>query len=178
MLVFQQWLMCYTCLYHYMLILCCFVRYPPTTVSPHTVLSWQALYQVIAPLFWDTLSLMRKTLYKHPAYLCLYCSFSDLSLIRYCSLWDIAIRRKLVIFQASSSLDRFIWRKPGNILSHGGCRVWRDTCYSKIVVIYSQIKTLNGPMFCDSARSSISLSFREMKLIRKGQRASQPSSTV
>lgn len=113
---FQQWLMCCTCLYHYVPILCCFVRYPPTKVSPHAVLSWQALYQVIAPLFWDTLSLMRKTLYKHPAYLCLFCSFSDLSLIRYCSLWDIAIRRKLVIFQASSWLDISIWRNPGNIV--------------------------------------------------------------
>ncbi len=40
-------------------------------------------------------------------------------------------------------------------------------------MIYSQIKALNGPLFCDSARSSISVSFREMKLIRKGHRASQ-----
>lgn len=58
---------------------------------------------------WDTLSLMRKTLYKHPAYLCLYCSFSDLSLIRRCSLWDITLHRKLAIFQASSSLDSFLF---------------------------------------------------------------------
>lgn len=46
-------------------------------------------------------------------------------------------------------------------------------CYSRILVIYSQIKALNGPLVCESARSSISQSFREMELIRKGQRVSQ-----
>lgn len=62
-------------LHHYMLLLCCFLRNPTTTVSPQTVLSQQVSYQVIAPLFFSfALSLMRKTLYKHPAYLCLYCS--------------------------------------------------------------------------------------------------------
>lgn len=40
-------------------------------------------------------------------------------------------------------------------------------------MIYSQIKALNGPLFCDCTRSSISVLFGEMKLIRKGQRTSQ-----
>lgn len=39
----------------------------------------------------------------------------------------------------------------------------------RILAIYSQV---NAPLFCDSSRSSISASFRGMKLIRKGQRAS------
>lgn len=32
-------------------------------------------------------------------------------------------------------------------------------------------KALKCPLFCDSARSSISASFRDIELIRKGQRA-------
>lgn len=125
---------------------------------------------------------MRKTIYKHPAYLCPHCFFSDLSLIRRCSLWEITIHRKLVIFQASSSLDGFFFEEEEEeenqeiFLNQGGWFLSKPLHPFKrkgISVIYSQIKALNGPLFCDSARSSIPLSFREMKLIRKGQRASQ-----
>lgn len=40
-------------------------------------------------------------------------------------------------------------------------------------MIYSQIKAQNGPLFHDGAKRSISVSFRDMKLIRKGQRVSE-----
>lgn len=93
----------WTCLHPHTLFLCCFARYPATKASSHCVLSRLGFISGYCPTFFffffgDTLSLMRKTLYKHPPYLFLYRSFSDLSLIRCCFLQDITLRRKLVIF--------------------------------------------------------------------------------
>lgn len=122
----------------------------------------------ISGYFGDTLSLVRKTLYKHPAYLSLYSSFRLISHQPLLLVGYHIIHRKLVIFPAS--------------LFRAGLRDNVCDSFSKplhpfkrkeILVIYSQIKALNGPLICASAGSSISPSFREMNLIRKGQSASQ-----
>lgn len=123
----------------------------------------------ISGYFGDTLSLVRKTLYTHPAYLRLFSSFSLISHQPLLLAGYRIIHRKLVIFPASLF--------PVS-LGDGVCDSFLNPYTppfkgDEISVIYSQIKALNGPLFCASAGSSIWPSFRGMKLIRKGQRASR-----
>lgn len=114
--------------------------------------------------FGDTLSLVRKTLYKHPAYLRLYGSFSLISHQPPLLAGYHIIHRKLVISPAS--LFGF---GPRDNVCDSLCKPLQPFKRNEIWVIYSQIKALNGRLICGSAGSSISPSFREMNLIRKGQ---------
>lgn len=178
--VSQQWLMLLyvsSPLHHRFCVV--FARYSKNSSEPTHCFDLAGFLSGYCPtfLFVEIFYLpWEKALYKHPAYLCLYYSFSDLSLIRPCSPWDVTMHRKLVISQAFSSLDSFL-----EIFKSWQSARWHLFFFStplnpfkrRISVICSQIKAPNGPLFCDSARISISLSFREMKLIREGQRASR-----
>lgn len=128
---------------------------------------------------------MRKTLYKHPAYLGLYCSLVSYLLSGPAPHGISQYTGSFAICQASSSLGSFFeenQRTRKYLESKWLQSVRRHVLFfpkplhllnrKRILVIYSQIKALNGPLFFDIA-SSISVSFREMELIRKGQRASQ-----
>ena len=181
--VLQQWAMCCTCLHSYTPFLCSFLMKSNNSGEPTHCFVLAGLISGFCPtFFWDTLSLLRKTLYKHPAYLFLYCSLVTYLLSGPAPRGDSTIHRKLVILQASSSLDGVFEENQRNqdiFLNQRDC-----LCCSFPIplhpleekkgsrVIYGQIKALNGPLFCDSAGSSLSVSFREMKL-RKGQRASR-----
>jgi len=68
-------------------------------------------------------------------------------------------------------------REPANIIFEAAHVIFLETFIpleeKKHLCDFCRIKALIGLLFCDSAMGSISISFREMKLIRKGQRDSQ-----
>lgn len=171
--------MCCKSLRYYMWFLCVFF---PKESNNSDCFVLTGLISGYCPSFWDTLSLMRKSLYKHLAYLCLYGFVVSYLLSVPGSSWAITIQGKLAVCQACTSQDslfeekqrsrKYLWIKvaaewevarvvPLHLLKKEG-----------ILVKYSQIKASNDPLFCYSAKSSISVSFIEMELVKKGQRFS------
>lgn len=104
--VLKQRLVCCTSLLSYMLLLCCILRNPQQQWTRRLLCIWKTPITLLPHFFWDTLSLMRTTLYKHPASLCLPL-LGVLSLIRPCSSWDITMHRKFAVCQSTSWLDSF-----------------------------------------------------------------------
>lgn len=100
--------MCCTTLHHYML----FFFYLTTTVSLHTALSRQALYQLIVPLYFEILYLpWERPFINIPTYLCLYCSLgsyllSALLLMGYHNTQEVSFLPGL------PTTGQLLWRKP------------------------------------------------------------------
>lgn len=110
MLVCKQRPVCCTSLLSYMLLLCCFIHQQQWA---HRLFCVSKTHIRLLPhFFWDTLSPVRKSLYKHPAYLCLLL-LGVLSLIRPFSSRDITAHRKFAVRQASSWLDSFFEENHG-----------------------------------------------------------------
>lgn len=119
-------------------LLCCFLRNQATKVIPRCVLAWQAIHQVITPLFSPFflqilyLSCERpfiNTLLIFPVPLLSYTSYL---LSRPTPHGTPTKHRKSAIRQASPLLDITFWRKPDKqeISRIKDAAVWGGTCYS------------------------------------------------
>lgn len=161
-----------------------------------TVVSRQDSYLVIAPLFYRYfISYEKEPL--QTALLSLPVLFLRvLSLIKACPSFDMAITRTVAVCQTSSRMHSIFDKKQrsgGNIsLSKWPhcCETGSDFSFLFFSFFFGNVrplvllkkmdagdslqsKTFKRPLFCDSAESSIWVSFRDMELIRKGQRAAQ-----
>lgn len=179
------------CVVHLCTTTCCFCVISNNNSEPTQCFVLAGLISGYCPtFFWDTLSLMRKTPFIN--ILLIFACTAPLGLISYQALLLMGYHntQEVSYLPGLPITGQLLWRKPDNqqifFESKWPQSVRRHVLFfskpskplhllkrKRILVIYSQIKPLNGPLFCDSARSSISVSFREMKPIRKGQGDSQ-----